>query len=270
MRRTLGVMAVVALLGIVITGYVLFNRETESLPDAQEFPSFPTVVAVRPPTPTPPAPTESAIRHPLDAAPATESLAELGNGDALLLEVLGHVLGQRWLTLIAPDELIRHIVVTVDQLPRQSLSASIVPLKRVQGGFKTAWNGEALSIDPNNAVRYASYVRLIQSVDTAKLVSAYRKFYPWFQHAYEELGYPKAYFNDRLVETIDDLLATPELEESPKLIQPKVLYEFADPELQARSVGQKIMIRMGKENADQIKAKLREIRRQLTLTPGIS
>ena len=130
MRRTLRVIAVVALLGIVITGYVLFNRKAESLPDAQEFPSFPNVVAVRPPTPTPPAPTESAIRHPLDVAPATESLAELGNGDAPLLEGLGHVLGQKWLTLIAPDELIHHIVVMVDQLPRQSLSASIVPLDR--------------------------------------------------------------------------------------------------------------------------------------------
>ena len=270
MRRTLRIMAVLAFLGIAITGYVLFNRETESRPDAQEFPSFPTVVPVRPPAPIPPAPTESAIHHPLDAVPATESLAELGDGDAPLLEALGHVLDQKWLALIAPDGLIHHIVVTVDQLPRQSLSASIVPLKRVQSGFKTAWNGEALSIDPNNAVRYASYVRLIQSVDTAKLVSVYRKFYPWFQHAYEELGYPQAYFNDRLIETIDDLLATPELEEAPKLIQPKVLYEFADPELQARSVGQKIMIRMGKENADQIKAKLREIRRQVTLAPGIS
>ena len=51
-------------------------------------------------------------------------------------------------------------------------------------------------------------------------------------------------------------------------VQPKVLYEFIDPELQARSVGQKIMIRMGHENSDQIKAKLREIRREVTLTPG--
>jgi hypothetical protein len=268
MRRTLRIMAVFAFLGIVITGYVLFIRKAESLPDAQEFPSFPTVVPVRPPTAIPRAPTESAIHHPLDAAPAMESLTELGDGDAPLLEALGHVLDQNWLALIAPDELIRHIVVTVDQLPRQSLSASTVPLKRVQGGFKTAWNGESLSIDPNNAGRYAPYVRLIRSVDTARLVSSYRDFYPWFQHAYEGLGYPKAYFNDRLIETIDDLLATPTLEESPKLIQPKVLYEFADPELRARSSGQKIMIRMGQENSDLIKAKLREIRREVTRTPG--
>src|ERR1035437_366312 len=152
-----------------------------------------------------------ARHYPLDTAPATESLAELGNGDAPLLETLGNVLGQKWLALIVPDELIRHIVITVGQLPRQSLPASVVSLKRVQGVFKTAWNGETLSIDSNNSIRYATYARLIQSVDTSKLVSVYRKFYPWFQHAYEELGYPQGYFNDRLVETIDDLLATPEL-----------------------------------------------------------
>ena len=73
-----------------------------------------------------------------------------------------------------------------------------------------------------------------------------------------------------MVEAIDDLLAAPQVEASPKLIQPQVLYEFADPELQARSAGQKIMMRLGQENADQIKTKLREMRRQVTLTPGTS
>ena len=184
MRRTLWVIVAIALFGFVIAGYVLLNQKAESLPEAQEYLSFPTVVAVRPPTPAPPsAPTDPAIHYPLDTAPATESLAELGNGDAPLLEALGNVLGQKWLALIVPDELIRHIVITVDQLPRQSLPASVVSLKRVQGVFKTAWNGEALSIDSNNSIRYATYARLIQSVDISKLVSVYRKFYPWFQHA---------------------------------------------------------------------------------------
>jgi Protein of unknown function (DUF3014) len=42
------------------------------------------------------------------------------------------------------------------------------------------------------------------------------------------------------------------------------MYEFADPALEARSAGQKIMIRMGSENAAKVKAKLREIRREVT------
>jgi hypothetical protein len=45
------------------------------------------------------------------------------------------------------------------------------------------------------------------------------------------------------------------------------MYQFADPELEARSAGQKILIRMGSENAARIKAKLQEVRRELTSEP---
>jgi hypothetical protein len=44
---------------------------------------------------------------------------------------------------------------------------------------------------------------------------------------------------------------------------PHVLYEYADPELQSRSAGQKLLIRMGGENAAKVKAKLRAIREQV-------
>ncbi|HYL23657.1 MAG TPA: DUF3014 domain-containing protein [Burkholderiales bacterium] len=42
-----------------------------------------------------------------------------------------------------------------------------------------------------------------------------------------------------------------------------MLYEFADPDLETRSAGQKILLRMGPENAARVKAKLWEIRREL-------
>jgi hypothetical protein len=87
--------------------------------------------------------------------------------------------------------------------------------------------------------------------------------YPLFQRAYEELGYPGKYFNDRLMEALDDLLAAPELDGPLALEQPKVLYQFADPDLESRSAGQKILLRMGKANALRVKAKLLEIRRAL-------
>jgi hypothetical protein len=88
--------------------------------------------------------------------------------------------------------------------------------------------------------------------------------YPLFQRAYLELGFPSGNFNDRLIEAIDDLLDAPEIAGPVKLLQPKVLYQFADPDLEARSAGQKIMMRMGSGNAAKVKAKLREIRHQLT------
>jgi hypothetical protein len=103
------------------------------------------------------------------------------------------------------------------------------------------------------------YVRVLESLDSRVLVQRYVESYPLFQQAYAELGYPNRNFNDRLVEAIDDMLAAPE-PATLELAQPRVLYEFADEDLQRRSAGQKIMMRMGADNARRVKAKLREIR----------
>jgi hypothetical protein len=103
-----------------------------------------------------------------------------------------------------------------------------------------------------------------RTIDSAKLVETYRYFYPLFQRAYQEIGYPRANFNDRLVVAIDDLLAAPEPKAPILLTQPRVLFEYADPDLERRSAGQKIMIRIGRDNAAVIKAKLAEIRALVT------
>ena len=67
-------------------------------------------------------------------------------------------------------------------------------------------------------------------------------------------------FEDKV---IDHLLGAPEVREPVQLIQPGVFYEFADPELERLSAGQKIMVRMGYENMMKVKTKLREIRQAL-------
>jgi len=71
------------------------------------------------------------------------------------------------------------------------------------------------------------------------------------------------------VEAIDDMLAAPELKEAPQLVQPKVWFQYADPDLEGRSAGQKILMRIGPANAAKVKSRLREIRSELTST-GLS
>ena len=78
----------------------------------------------------------------------------------------------------------------------------------------------------------------MEGVEAKRLVATYVQLYPLFQAAYQELGYPNGYFNDRLIEAIDDMLAAPDIA-APKLAQPKVLYEFADPALENLSAGRR-------------------------------
>ncbi len=106
-------------------------------------------------------------------------------------------------------------------------------------------------------------MQLIRSLDTKVLVATYTRYYPLLQEAYENLGHPPEYFNDRLIEVIDHLLATPELQGPIALTQPSVQYEYADPKLESRSAGQKLLMRMGSDNAKAIKDKLRELRGEI-------
>jgi len=213
--------------------------------------------------PAPPAEAQPAIRNPLPA-PEAKSLPTLENSDSMMRESLAELLGRKAFDdFVFPRELIRRIVATVDNLPQRTVPRRLMPLNSVPGAFVIAGAGDARTLAAANSTRYAPYVRVMEAVPARALVSGYVQAYPLFQRAYEELGYPGKYFNDRLLEAIDDLLAAPETAAPVKLMQPKVLYEFADPDLETRSAGQKIVIRMGAENALKVKARLREIRQEL-------
>lgn len=207
---------------------------------------------------------EPAVHYPIEtSAPPAQPLPPLTESDGELRKALAELFGRDLKKFFNLQDIVHRIVATVDGLPRKNLSLRLMPVKPVAGRPVTAKKGESLTLSSRNAARYRPYVRLVEAVPTETLVAAYKRFYPLFQQQYENLGYPGKYFNDRVVEVIDHLLAAPEVREPVQLIQPKVLYEFADPKLEQLSAGQKIMVRMGYENMIKVKAKLREIREAL-------
>jgi len=252
---------VLALIALAAIAYFAARRPASAPPPRQP--------AVAPSPPAPPA--EPAIRHPVERQPQEKPLPALAASDAVIGEALSSLWNAKTLEqFFIVRDFVRRVVATIDNLPRQKLALRLLPVKTVGGKFLTAGKGDELTIAPDNAARYAPYVRLAEAVDAQKLAALYFRFYPLFQEAYLELGYPKAYFNDRLVEVIDHLLATPEPQTPPRLIQPKVFHLYADPGQEARSAGQKILMRIGNDNAARIKAKLREIRGEVTRQAPLS
>ncbi|MHB8453819.1 MAG: DUF3014 domain-containing protein [Acidiferrobacterales bacterium] len=221
------------------------------------------------PPPAPPAapPAKPRIRYPVLEPPAeTEKpLPSLDQSDPAMLDALSGFFGQKSIKALFIDEdLVHRFVVAVDGLTRSKLPMRYRLFKPVAGQFLASGTDENLVVSPDNDRRYTPYVLLAEAVDSKTLVATYVRFYPLFQQEYKSLGYPKGYFNDRVVEVIDDMLATPDVKEPVRLIRPNVLYQFADPDLEALSAGQKILLRMGPKNEARIKAKLGEIRRELT------
>jgi hypothetical protein len=207
------------------------------------------------------APPEPAIRNQVPDAPVPQPLPELEESDPSVktsaTSLFGTTAVEQWLI---PNDIVRRFVVTVDNLPRKKYAERQKPIKAVPGRFITEGPEEARTIGADNAARYAPLVQIVQGLNMQTVTDEYFRLYPLFQASYKDLGYPDGYFNDRLVAAIDDLLAAPEVTGPIQLIQPNVMYEYADPKLESLSAGQKAMIRMGAANAAVIKRKLRELR----------
>ena len=211
--------------------------------------------------PPPPKPAEP--RYPIEAA--ANALPPLDASDATLLSALqGAWGGSAIASFLEPRHLARNFVATVDNIPRKTMPVRTLPWRPASGTLATRGNAEAMVINDSNALRYAPYMKLVGAIEPQTLVSVYVRHYPLFQEAYRDLGYPDGHFNDRLVEAIDVLLDAPEPATMPRVIQPKVFYEFADRNLEALPAGQKLMIRLGPENGQLVKAKLVEIRKLVT------
>jgi len=218
----------------------------------------------------PPPPATPAIQHPVSPPADVEPAAASATLDTAALAAL---LGQKAvLSFLQTDAFVSRVVTTVDNLARPHAAPRLWPVNPTAGRFSTEIGGDSELIATRNAQRYVPFVRFIEGIDTPRAVALYRQHYGRFQESYADLGYPRGYFNDRLVEVIDHLLATPEPAAVPRvrltevkgpqpMTQPWLHYEYADPALESLSSGQKILIRMGPDNARRLKAKLAEFRR---------
>lgn len=222
-------------------------------------------------TAPPPMPAAAATGPRIDnpIAPAAGApLPTLADSDVSVAGELAGLFHTRGLSdLFYPEGIARRFVATVDNLPREQVAATVRWMKPPPGAITVRGEEPSLSLAPQNSERYAKYLELLAAGDTHQAVAVYKHFYPLLQQAYDELGYPGHYFNDRVVEVIDHLLATPDVADPVPLIHPSVVYKFADPRIEARSAGQKAMIRIGRDNANAVKAKLREIRAQIATLP---
>jgi hypothetical protein len=206
--------------------------------------------------------------EPLSITPGEGELVELpplAESDSYFALALVDLFGPDIEPLLADEALIDKTVATVDNLTRGRVAEKIRPLGRLPGNFVVTAAGDTgpFYLSPENYSRYDVLVNMLSGADLDELVATYRRFYPLLQEAFTQLGYPDGYFNDRVVAVIDHLLATPEPAEPIRLLQPHVLYEFADPQLEALSGGQKLLIRMGPDHISQVKAVLTEVRTRI-------
>lgn len=230
------------------------------------------------PAPEPPAFQPVERKPVVDQELAELPLPPLAESDGHVAQTLGTVVGEAAvMQYFSTEDLVARTAATVDALGSRQVPGNIQSMPGPADTFAVVENpnprewvtnemGDPIPqylSDPSGYRRYVNYVEMLEAVDTPTFISLYESNYPLFQEAWRQLGYSDGDFNSRLVEVIDELLATPDVEEPYELMKPEAVYMFVNEDLEALSAGQKIMLRMGSENAARVKSKLSEIRQAL-------
>src|ERR1700722_11822727 len=135
----------------------------------------PTPIAAQ--QPAPPEPAEPAIQHPLPEAPANAPAAPLpalADSDPALIDALSQVAGTATVKeYLLPENIVRHMVVTIDNLPRQKVAVQKRPTGPVGGSFVVVGDELHATLDPQNFARYQPMVTVISKLDMQKLAGVY-------------------------------------------------------------------------------------------------
>ena len=249
------------LLVLVLGGIAARYFYSQQKPDAH-----PLILAPAPEEIPEPAVTAS---YPVPLPAATEEvplqpLPSLANSDQSFIEALSELVGAETLGgNLVLEQVINRIVATIDSLDSRQVAPLVLPVQPLSGTYQVLEKDEGLVSNPQNTGRYEPLMQIVAAVETEQLMSVYRRFYPLFQESYESLGHGDAYFNDRLVGVIEHLLETPQLTGDPMLVKVEAQYQYADPELEGLSAGQRMILRSGPSNTATILEKLRSLKAAL-------
>ncbi|MBL4606886.1 MAG: DUF3014 domain-containing protein [Pseudomonadales bacterium] len=207
--------------------------------------------------------------EPVDVRSSIDPLPALGESDDLYREL--------WIELWADnkvvswsgtEQLVRKATAIMDNLAQGEIVQNLLGVFALESPFMVellqSANVEEGSVDvylvdPASYQRYTPLVNSIVVANTSQLLNFYVRLRPLFQTAYLELGYPTGHVDNVLIKTLQNIQAAPVLENNVRLIQPKVMYQFEDEELEKRSVLEKQLFRMGPENMRLLQKKAKEL-----------
>lgn len=208
------------------------------------------------------APVEVEIAAPIIEALPTElvELPSLNDSDDFVLEGLRALQnGVALIRVLADDQLIRSIVVFVDNISRGEFPQTSLPYKRIGQEMSVRNIDENLFVMEANAHdRFNQLIDTFVAVDTDQALILYRTLQPLFQNAYAEIGSRNVNFDDTLRSAINAVLRSPDVEGPYQLVKPSVMFLYADASIENMEEMQKQLIRIGPENIEKLKAKLRQ------------
>lgn len=163
---------------------------------------------------------------------------------------------------VAQDHLLRRLAVLADNATRGELSRRQLDFAKPEGRFRVVTKDGRLYADPRNANRFDSYLDRLEAVDPVMLARLLGMLGPLIDEAFEELGSTMR-GNGAFRDAIDQILEVPVRMEALELVQPNVLYEYADPDIESLPPLDRQLIRLGPTNFARLKVYLYDLRAAL-------
>lgn len=260
--------ASLAVAAAVILGLTFYLRQAE--PE-----SAPTVVEEEPLLDAAPnfqSDTSSELRSLMEDTPPSPVIDEpvlelpaLDQSDEFVRERLPRALPEDW---VAKEDLLRRVAVVVDNANRGEIPKRQLEFMAPQGVYQVrevlreGQSEPELYVDPESFSRYDGYLDLLEAWPAGDLGRLIRDTDPLLDQAMAELGSQEPLV-PQVLTIIDQILAVPLLPDEVELLQPKVLYEYADPALEGLSDLQKQVLRMGPDNVARLQRYLTDVRADL-------
>ncbi|NQV69459.1 MAG: DUF3014 domain-containing protein [Pseudohongiella sp.] len=218
-----------------------------------------------------PAPVEVEQREPEVSVSADEEdgvvvqLPSLNDSDEFVFEGLRALQNSAALIrVLASEQLVRRFVVLVDNLSRGEFPQTGLPYRPIGQEMPASSIDDNLFVMDESAFsRFDQVIDTFISIDTDQSMSLYRLLSPLFQQAYAEIGNRNINFDDTLRSAINNVLRTSNVEGPFQLVKPSVMFLYADASIENLRDINKQLIRVGPENTDKLKVKLREFLAQL-------
>ena len=272
--RSSFLIAALAIAAAVILGLTYYLRESstdavDQAPIGEALPSEASeLVEQATPTELPSTPAEEVMTE-TPPSPAIEEpvlvLPTLNDSDGFVRERLPETLPE---ALLERDDLLRRAAVVLDnatrgEIPKRQLSFlapdGLYPVQEVEVAGR---DRPRYFVDPAGFARYDRYLDMLEALPPEDMAVLLRETGPLLGEALAELG-TEVTVNEAILDAVDQMLAVPVLRGDVELVQPKVLFEYADPALEGLTDLQKQVLRMGPDNVERLQVYLRAMRTDL-------
>ena len=173
-----------------------------------------------------------------------------------------------WLEFIAMDDALIRCVKAVDSIAAGDIPVEPLDFLKPKTPFSASINAVGLLVVTVEAIaRYHKAINALRSIDMQAAVDLFIEIEPVLDEIFHGLGYPETKtFRGRLTEACTVILETPVMKGEGGLVHVAAnLYKYSNPQLESLLPVQKLLLRLGEANREEIRRRVTEFAKLMKL-----